>query len=85
MITVLRLVTSASFVSVVWSLDVFMVDVLSCVFFDDVLCSFRKSKKFVVMGRCFKCSHYLRFLRVMADEDEKVMDEIDRIRRGESW
>ena len=57
-----------------------MVDVLSCVFYDDFLCSFRKSKKFGVMGRCLKCSHYERFLRVMADEDEKVMDEIDRMR-----
>ena len=55
---------------------------LSCVFYDDVLCSYVKSEKFVgVMDRCLKCRHYLRFLEEMAEEDKKVMDEIDEIRR----
>lgn len=54
---------------------------LSCVFLPDVLCSFRKSEKFTMMDRCLKCSHYARFLREMAEEDEKVMDEIDEMRR----
>ena len=62
-----------------------MVDVkpkiLSCVFSDDVLCSFRKTEGFGIMDRCLKCRHYEEFLRVMAEEDEKVMDEIDRMRR----
>ena len=60
--------------------------VLSCVFLDDVLCSYRKSEKFTVMGRCLKCRYYERFMREMAEEDAKVMDEIDEIRRlsGES-
>ena len=59
---------------------------LSCVFFDDVLCSLRKSEKFTVMGRCLKCRHYRRFMREKAEEDAKVMDEIDEFRRfhGES-
>jgi len=58
--------------------------ILACLFMLDVLCSFRKSLKFGLMDRCMKCSHYFRFLRVMAEEDEKVMDEIDRMRRFES-
>jgi len=50
----------------------------------DVLCSYVKSEKFVgAMDRCMKCPHYLRFLREMDEEDEKVMDEIDRMRRYE--
>jgi len=52
--------------------------VLSCVFWDDVLCSHRKSAKFYVMDRCFECSHYLRFEHEMDAEDERVMDEIDK-------
>jgi hypothetical protein len=56
----------------------------SCLFLLDVLCSYVTSEKFVgVMDRCMKCPHYLRFLREMDEEDEKVMDEIDRMRRYE--
>ena len=56
---------------------------LSCLFILDVLCSFRKSEKvFGIMDRCLKCKYYLEFLKVMQEEDEKVMDEIDRWRRG---
>jgi len=55
--------------------------ILSCVFLDDVLCSYRKSEKFTVMGRCLNCCHYARFMREMAEEDAKVMDEIDEMRR----
>lgn len=54
---------------------------LSCLFLSDVLCSFRVNEKFGVMDRCLRCCHYKRFLREMADEDEKVMSEIDKIRR----
>lgn len=54
---------------------------LSCLFLLDVLCSFRKSEKvFGIMDRCLKCKHYLEFLKEMQEEDEKVMDEIDRMR-----
>ena len=52
---------------------------LSCMFKLKVLCSFRKSEKFGVMDRCLKCRYYEEFLREMAEEDEKVMDEIDRM------
>lgn len=55
--------------------------VLSCFFLDDVLCSYRKSEKFTVMDRCFKCPHFRRFMHEMAEEDEKVMAEIDEIRK----
>ena len=55
--------------------------VLSCVFFHDVLCSYRKNVKFGVMGRCFKCRHYRRFMREMTEEDMKLMDKIDEMRR----
>jgi len=62
-----------------------MVDVkskpLSCLFLLDVLCSFRKTEGFGIMDRCLKCKHYEEFLRVMDEEDEKVMDEIDEWRR----
>lgn len=58
--------------------------VLSCLFLLDILCSYVKSAKSTgVMDRCMKCSHYLRFMQEMAEEDEKVMDEIDRMRRYE--
>jgi hypothetical protein len=59
--------------------------VLSCVFFPDVLCSYRKRVKFGVMDRCSKCPHYRRFEREMDEEDERVMDEIDEIRRTGVW
>jgi len=58
--------------------------VLSCLFMLDVLCSYVKREGVTgIMDRCFKCSHYFRFLKVMAEEDEKVMEEIDRMRRFE--
>lgn len=58
--------------------------VLSCVFFDDVLCSYRKSKKSTVMFRCLKCRHYKRFERMMDEEEEEFFEEVEKIRRGES-
>ena len=58
---------------------------LPCVFFDDVLCSYRKDVGFGVMGRCLKCRHYRRFEREMDEADAKIMDEIDEIRRTGVW
>jgi hypothetical protein len=58
---------------------------LACVFFDDVLCSYRKDAKFGVMARCFRCRHYRRFEREMDEADEEIMDEIDEIRRTGVW
>jgi hypothetical protein len=56
------------------------VKVLSCAFWDNVSCSFRKIEEFGIMARCLKCPHYLRFVREMDEEDERVMDEIDEVR-----
>ena len=55
--------------------------VLSCVFFDDVLCSFRKTEHFAIMERCLRCPHLARFEREMDEEDEQEMAEIDKIRK----
>ena len=55
---------------------------LSCLFLLDVFCSFRKSEKvFGIMDRCLRCKHYLEFLKEMEEEDKKIMDEIDEMRR----
>jgi len=56
---------------------------LFCSFKPRVLCSFRTSEKSGVMDRCLKCRYYEEFLREMQEEDEKVMDEIDRMREHE--
>jgi len=58
---------------------------LVCLFLDGVFCSFRKNDKVTMMDRCFTCAHYQRFIREMEEEDQRVMDQIDRIReeRGE--
>jgi len=48
---------------------------------DNILCEHRKTTGFGIMGRCFSCPHYERFLRMMDEEDEKEMDEIDRLRK----
>lgn len=55
--------------------------VLSCVFRDDVSCSYRKDERFKVTSRCFKCPHYRKFERMMDEEDERMMDEIDEMRK----
>jgi hypothetical protein len=58
---------------------------LPCLFRDDVPCPYRRDKKFGLMVRCFKCSHYERFMTEMQKEDERIMDEIDEIRRTGVW
>ena len=63
-----------------------MVDVdglkgLRCVFYDNVLCSYRKSLRCGVMDRCLKCDYYVTFMHEMAEEDDKVMDELDEMHR----
>jgi hypothetical protein len=58
---------------------------LPCLFSPDIRCSFRKDEKFKVMSRCFDCRHYRRFMREMDEEDAKVMDEIDEIRKTGVW
>ena len=55
---------------------------LSCVFLNDVLCSFRKDGRSGVIQRCLKCPHYRRFEREMDEEDERVMNGIDEERKN---
>ena len=58
--------------------------IFSCLFMPHVLCSYVKSEKATgVMDRCMTCRYYEEFLRIMAEEDAKVMDEIDRMREYE--
>jgi len=59
--------------------------IFPCCFNADVLCSYRKTEDFRPMNRCWKCRHYEEFLREMDEEDAKVMDEIDRMRRNEPY
>lgn len=57
-----------------------------CLFFDDVFCRYSKIlKKDRVGSVCSRCEHYARFEREMDEEDERVMDEIDEIRRTGVW
>jgi len=49
----------------------------ACAFLLDVLCSYRKSEKCGVMGRCLKCEHYMRFIREMDKEDEEMDKEVE--------
>jgi len=53
----------------------------SCVLFDKVLCSFRVNDEDYFMHRCYRCREYERFMREMQKEDERVMQEIDNIRK----
>jgi hypothetical protein len=55
--------------------------VLPCIFYDNVLCSYRKTARSCLMDRCWECRHYKRFSREMLEADEKVMDEIDEERK----
>ena len=59
--------------------------VLSCLFWDNVLCSRRKSSNDFKMDICSECSHFLRFEHEMDEEDERVNIEIDEeMRKGSS-
>jgi hypothetical protein len=68
-----------------WLVDKNSSKLFPCAFLPDVLCSYRKDEKFDVMDRCSTCRHYGRFMREMDAEDERVMDEIDEIRRTGVW
>lgn len=59
--------------------------VLPCGFYDNVLCSYRKTVRFCLMDRCWKCRHYKRYNREMLEADARIMDEIDEERRRGVW
>lgn len=50
--------------------------------FSDVKCSFVKAQGAIPYGRCERCGEYQKFMSQMAEEDERIMDEIDEERRG---
>lgn len=54
---------------------------LSCIFDEKVLCSWRKSEDFRPMERCFTCKHYLRFMREMEEEDQRLDDGIEKLHK----
>ena len=58
---------------------------LSCLLLEDVFCSFVKYGKVGLMDRCMTCVYYKRFLDRMDSEDQRVMDDIDEIRRTGVW
>jgi hypothetical protein len=54
-----------------------------CLFFDDVFCPFSKvAKDKRLSSVCLDCEHYARSMLEMAEEDERVMDEIDEMRKN---
>lgn len=55
--------------------------ILSCAFLLDVLCSFRKTVKFVVMSRCLECPHYKRFMKEMDEGDQEEGEEVEKIQK----
>lgn len=66
-------------VKVGWFLQV---KFLPCIFLLGVSCAYRKdADDFRPIERCFTCSYYLRFMREMEEEEEKVHAEFDKIRK----
>ena len=52
-----------------------------CLFSEvEVVCPYRKRKGFSV-HICFSCHRYDAYMRMMAKEDERVMDEIEAIHK----
>lgn len=59
--------------------------ILPCLFWNDVVCSYRKDTRSGIMSRCLTCVHYRKFEADMDEADEKMMDEIDEIQRTGVW
>lgn len=55
--------------------------VLSCAFWDDVLCSYRKFVMSGDMEICFDCSHYKRFMDEMEEEDKEFWEWEAEVRK----
>lgn len=63
-----------------------LMDSWLCFFYDDVFCPYSKIPKEKRIGSvCLRCEHYARWEREMEEEDERVMNEIDEIRRTGVW
>jgi hypothetical protein len=52
---------------------------LSCMFWSNVPCLFRKSKKSTIMNRCLKCPHFKRFQRDIEKEEDEFFEFCDRV------
>jgi hypothetical protein len=60
-----------------------LMESLLCLFSDDVFCPSSKVPRWErISSVCSSCEHFGRLMRMMDEEDEKVMDEIDDIRRN---
>ena len=58
-----------------------------CTFYpDSVVCGYKKCACSRVLGECWKCSHFRRFMREMDREDERFFDEVERLEKErEAW
>lgn len=54
-------------------------------FYDNEFCPHPEVDRDRRMVLCGSCNHYRKFEREMEAEDERVMDEIDKIRRRGSY
>lgn len=52
-------------------------------FFDDVLCSFRKSERSGVLDRCMNCDNFERFNREMQKEEDEFFEEVEWLRSAQ--
>jgi hypothetical protein len=56
---------------------------LPCLYLNKVLCPHPKREKFRPLDyRCFQCHRFKEWEKVMEEEDERIMNEIDRIREN---
>ena len=55
--------------------------VLSCLFSDVVLCSYRKDVGFRIMARCSGCPSYKKFELLMAADDVEEAAFLDEVRK----
>ncbi len=49
-------------------------------FFNDVLCPFRRTEKLTIIGRCLKCPRFKRYASDMEKDEDEFFDYCDRVR-----
>lgn len=55
----------------------------SCLYLDDVVCPHPKRENLRSLDyRCFQCRHFKKWEKMMDEEDARVADEIERIRKN---
>lgn len=56
---------------------------MPCLYLDNLVCPHPKREKFRSLDyRCFRCRYFKEWEKTMDDEDERVLNEIDRIRKN---